>query len=438
MKIFFLNKYLISILPFFIVIPVLLNFNPISTKNLFSKDISIDNTTAVISESTKITDNKINILEKINEKDDELIKVPIAVGPKEITFYENRISLLNNGKLSVVKKKFTDKERILGLKLLNVKTGEVRVIKVKTQITNDGVKIIAPDGYNIEIIERPNGIKWNFWNTFYKVNTPENFVVIKNNYPIEEIITIKKVVKGEAVKETKKTVKGFLYVPYSDFLEQEEYKNILIKIGKEYDKYVVEKAFKLLREREVFSRSFPGKLVSDVEALSSRFFERLPLLEQGDLTEFAFEPQKTVNRVLIILGSNRENAWTRTCNRVDACGWIQFTPGTYNQIKNYYPKAKLISDFKKGAADHINSMMAAILLYDYNLADLVRNYGESITQDSRLEEYLAAAYNGSPKHVWNSLNATLGKSYSDWTKHLKTETHGFIFKLRYLINNDLP
>lgn len=371
------------------------------------------------------------------EKELELQAVPLSIEDERKSYYETRIFFSPDGTHSVNQRRFSEKEMTLGFKLMNTETGETEVISIQTDIAEEGVSIVAPDGYAIETVERVNGIKWNLWNTEYKVIEPENTVVLKNCFPREETVTVSKVVNGQVVKETKEVVVCFPYVPYSDYLHQVD----LIETGAGYARHVVDKAFSLLRERGVMSKAFPDKLVADVEALSPRFFERLPLLEQMDLTEFTIDPQKAAERVLVILGANRENAWKYTCNRVDACGWIQFTPRTYRNIRTGYPAARLTTDFEEGAGDHVNSMMEGILLHDDNLAGFVRRYGECIANDPRIEEPLDAAYNGSPRHVWNSLDATLGNNCRippDWGIHLVTETRGFMYKLRYLVENDLP
>lgn len=373
-------------------------------------------------------------VEKLAEKDDELLKVPVSIGPREITYYENRVSIAADGSQTVSEKKSSDRERVIGLKLLNLDTGEVTVIKVETDITRDGVKIVAPAGYDIQIVERANGIRWNLWNTAYRVVSPANTIVIKNNFPREETVTTSRVVNGKTVRSTRKVTKGFLYAPYSEYIHQDE----LIRAGRDYIKGVVAQAFNNLRARGIKSRAFPDQLIADVAALSPRFFERLPLLEQGDLTEFVLDPKMTAERVLVIVGANRENAFAPTCNSVSACGWVQFTPPTYRYMRQLYPSAGLMADFRTGAGDHVNSITAAILLHDSNLKPLIDKFGQKIVNDERLEEYLAASYNGSPSWVWQSLTATLGQTVSDWTKHLRQETLGFMFKLRYLVENELP
>jgi len=444
------------------------SFVPISLVFLFSlaasafifhktnEPISIDSTSALVQD---ILLPSPNILDKLAEKDDELANVPVSIGSKEIVYYENRYTISSykteiecdkrNGLWdrdnevckSVAQKRSTDKERVLGLKLLNTTTGEVEVITVQTKITISGVSIVALNGYQIEIVERPNGIRWNWWNTLYRVVTPANTVVIKNNYPREETEMVSRVVNGKVKKETKKIVKGFLYVPHSEFFEREENKSVLVEAGASYLQGVVAKAFETLKER--------GVSIEHVKALSPRFFERLPLLEQGDFTEFQLEPQKTAERVLIILGANRESAWRYTCNRSDACGWVQFTPGTYRNIRTGHRTAMLTEDFRAGAGDHLNSMMAAILLHKVNLEPLVKKFGLKILNDPELEKYLAASYNGAPKWVLNSLSATISKSFVGWVTvlsptrkdsrgGLRKETRDFMTKLDYLMKNDLP
>lgn len=411
-----------------------------------------------------------NILDKLTEKDDELAKIPLSIGKKEIAYYENRYTVIPNktraecekvGNLweefsqgpeaskivekigvckAISRKRSTDKERTLGLKLLNTETGEVSIISVRTKITVDGVSIVAPAGYQIEIVERPNGIRWNWWNTLYRVTSPVNTVVIKNNYPRETTEVVSRVVKGKVRKETKKVVKGFLYVPHSEFFEQEENRKILVEAGRGYLKGVVAQAFDTLQERGIDI---------DAEVLSPGFFERLPLLEQGDFTEFQLDPRKTVERVLTILGANKENAWKHTCNRSDACGWVQFTPRTYKNVRTGNPAAKLMVDFREGAGNHLNSMMSAMLLHKINLVPFVKKFGDKILVDPEREKYLAASYNGAPKWVSNSLNATISKAFAGWITALsptrkdskgglRKETRDFMTKLDYLIKNDLP
>lgn len=399
-----------------------------------------------------------NILDKLAEKDDELANAPLSIGKKEVVYYENRYTILSgkteaecvgknnlwdeeNGVCKVIsRKRSTDRERTIGLKLLNTETGKITVVAVNTKITPDGVNIITSNNYQIETVEQFNGIKWNSWNTEYRVIYPENSVVIENYYPREVTEMVSRIVKGKVKKEPKKVVRGFPYIPYSKFFEQPENKEIFVAPGGEYLKTVVAKAFDTLEERGIYI---------DREVLSPRFFERLPLLEQGDFTEFQRNPQRTVNRVLTILGANKENAWRHTCNSADACGWIQFTTRTYKNIRTGHRAAMLTENFRDGAGDHLNSIMAAILLHKVNLEPLIKKFGPKMLNDPDLEKYLAASYNGAPKWVHNSLTATISKAFTGWVAvlsptrkdsrgGLRKETRDFMAKLDYLIEHDLP
>jgi hypothetical protein len=128
---------------------------------------------------------------------------------------------------------------------------------------------------------------------------------------------------------------------------------------------------------------------------------------------------------------------------------VQFTPRTYSDIRKFYPAAGIENDFRAGAGNHVNSIMAAILLHDNNLAPLVKKFGDRILDDPDLEKYLASSYNGAPKWVYNSLNATISKGFTDWVTvlsptrkdskgGLRKETRDFMTKLDYLIENNLP
>ena len=372
------------------------------------------------------------IFDKISEGKKLLEHIALFVGLKDIPYTEKRVSN-SNGKISITDRTIKDPERQIALVLLNTQTGELS----KIIVTKRGGELIVPEGYEIEVIERASGIRWNYWATQYKVSRPENTIVILNKWPEPKNVTVKKVVtnsKGKkvTVNQTNRQIEYITYSAYNDDLRRPE----LVAKGGEYIKATVESAYQKLKERNVQSRALPGKNISEVSQLKTTFFEKIPLMEQTDLGEFLLDAEHMTDRVKVVLATNEIEAFAKTCNRVSACGWIQFTPGTYSAIRKSYSKARLEPDFVKGAADHTNSMMAAILLYDYNLSNLIKNHGIKIADDPRLEEYLAAAYNGSPKWVDKSLKAVIAGA-GDWIGHLKNETKGFIAKLRLIRDNNL-
>ena len=261
-------------------------------------------------------------------------------------------------------------------------------------------------------------------------------VVIGNRYPNVRTATTTERVRNKQgkmvnVSKTTKSIEYIYYAPYSEDLHNAE----LVEHGKTYLKQVVADARKTLQQRGVMSRAVPTQLISDVSALRPEFFARLPLLEQSDLGEFMLEPAKTAERVLVILGSNKEDAYGKTCNGAGACGLTQFIASSYAAMRKAYPKAQLNSDAKAGRADHVNIMMASILHHDNVLRSLIDTFGDKILADPRLEEYLAAGYNGNVLHVKRSLKDSRATSDIDWTHHLKKETLGFMIKLRFIRDN---
>lgn len=370
------------------------------------------------------------------DKDDALLQnTPLHIGSKSISYTENRMQR-NGDKITISKKKFSEPEKEIALKLLHFDTGEIEIVK----IVKRGIQLISPANYIIDVAERPSGIRWNKWNTQFKVVQPANTLVIKNKYPEVDYKTVSRRVKNKAgqwqtIREKQWFIeKEIIYAPYSDEVHLPEF----VEKGRQYPKKIVAEARKILAEKKVSSKALPGKLVTEVGVLQDKYFERLPFMEQSDFGEFLLDPRKTVERVGVILALNKAMAFVYTCSKADACGWVQFTPPTYKSIRKFYPEARLNPDFEKGAAGHLNSMIAAILLYDYNLRGLIDRHGEKILHDPRLGEYLAAGYNGRPTTASRSLKAAISKHLTDWTSKLKDETKGFIAKYRYLEKNDLP
>lgn len=394
-------------------------------------------------ENTPLPQSKLwSLVEKMDEKDDLLKTLPLNIATKSLGFYENRFA--QNGTVS--RKRLTEQNKDIGMKIMNTDTGEIQVIKVYVRVEKSGVRLIGPPGYQIDIVERASGIRWNRWNTLYKIANPQGWLVLKNKYPdvtekTQKIIIKDKTGKKRTISKKLFTVEEFIYSPYSGELHTPE----LIAAGRQYLKSAVKDSLIDLKEKQVYSRVLPGVLVADISALTPSFFEHLPLLEHTDMTEFTGDSQKSVERVLVLIGANKDVAFKKTGSKAGALGWVQYTPKTYDTIRKTYPETNLTADFEAGAADHLNSMKAAILLYDYNLSDLMRKHGNSILGDSRLEEYLAAAYNGKPSRASLSLKASIANNASDWIYALSAqrgglanETKSYMTKIRYLQEKGLP
>ncbi|MEK7514908.1 MAG: hypothetical protein AAB608_00805 [Patescibacteria group bacterium] len=341
---------------------------------------------------------------------------PISVGELPLTYAEQRI-VNNGGGPAVVNREFTDVERQLALAVLDKKSGEISIVPVIKR----GADVVASDGYRISIAPRANGIAWNYWATQFVIEEPKHRVVIMTKFPLSDTVRV-----GRA---TETRIEPILYTAYTEELNDRAF----IEAGARYVADVVAQARDELRAQGVLSRAVSGKLVVDV--LPADIFQRIPFLEQGDLLEVLVDAEYVARRVLGTLGYNGSRAFAHTESSAGARGWLQFTdnairtqPGTYSQLRKLYPKALLESDFEKGASDHVNSMKAAMLLHDENLAYFMRGLEEEIISDTRLEEYLAAAYNGPPARALTAIREA--KKGEDWIAELAPETQGFITKLR--------
>src|SRR3990167_1171150 len=383
-----------------------------------------------------------SFLDKIEEAKKLVLdaNLVLKVGQKDIVYYESRITQNANGTVSVTKKRMADPEREIALVLVDLKSGDLKLIAV----TEKGNELIMPAGYEIENITRPNGITNNSWNTQRRVVEPKNHAVILNVWPYwvtERVPRIVKDVRGRSrtVYDNKKVVENRIYIPFSSELVAQE----LVDSGKNRRKYTVQKARELLAERQVMSKTYPGKLIVDIELLKPEVFERLPLIEQADYAEFLLDSEASLKRVDVIIGANGAFAYAYTCSGASACGLLQFTRGTYNDMKKKYPKALLISDFAIGYKDQVNLMMAAMLLHDNNLAAMISKFGETkISQTIKkygegiIEERLAANYNGGTVRPHKALSASILKNLTDWLINpMRTETKQYINKLRYIREN---
>jgi hypothetical protein len=103
-------------------------------------------------------------------------------------------------------------------------------------------------------------------------------------------------------------------------------------------------------------------------------------------------------------GLKREEAYRYSVSKASALGPMQFTNrrgnGTYALVVRHYPGARLDPDFERGATDILNSMKAAICLFDLELAEM-RSDIRLAYRDNRtvLGIFPVAGYNGGPRNV---------------------------------------
>lgn len=346
--------------------------------------------------------------DRMDEARTLLEPIAISVGKTKFGYTENRAG-------NVVE--FSEPEKKIVLAVMDDETCLLQT----TSILQRGEKLIAPAGFDIEVVTRSNGIRWNNWATEFRVTRPKHLVVIALKYPLVQ---------------PQKDVIPVYYTPYSQELHVPE----LVRFGEEYLEQLASRAYTELRKRHVPSNAVAGKMVPDVTAIRPEFLARLAPIEHMDMTEFMLDPAWTTERIHIVIGANRERVATYTCSIASACGLMQFTEGTYNLMREIYPEAGLVADFQSGARNQLNAMKAALLLHDYNTALLVKSFGKEILKDGRLEEFLAAAYNTGVGRVIAVLGVSQRDKVTDWAvasgsedgEVLLNETKGYIAKLRYL------
>jgi len=194
-----------------------------------------------------------------------------------------------------------------------------------------------------------------------------------------------------------------VYTPYSAEIKTEE----VIKRGIEVQNGFIEKAYSRLRESGVLSRAFPGKRVVDV--IPKDVLRVLLLNEHIDPSEFtsAGMTQPLAERVLTVIGTNRDRAYAFSVSPAAARGLVQMIPSTYGMLLNRYTSAGLRANFPTAMGDPVNAVMAQVLLCDSDW-ESIRSRNDMPAD--RVGPYLAAAYNGGVGRVLT----VLSHDQTDW------------------------
>ncbi len=178
-----------------------------------------------------------------------------------------------------------------------------------------------------------------------------------------------------------------VYVPYSPEIKTPEVIERGIKIQDEF----IDKAYKRLKERKIYSHAFPGQPL--VEIIPKDVLTVLLMNEHIDPGEFksAGHTRVLVEQVLTTIGTNEEKAYAYSISPAGARGLVQMIASTYAMLLRKYPSAGLMGNFALGMADPINAVMAQVLLCDADWQS-IRTVND--IPKERIGPYLAAAYNG--------------------------------------------
>ena len=257
--------------------------------------------------------------------------------------------------------------------------GEIRIARAIKR--DPGFEVLTP-GFILSM-RRENGI-----NSDIACVDPPGGKVVAVKYPVSN--EGNRFGPGELVIEA-------VYTPYSAEIKTEA----VIKRGLDVQNGFIEKAYSHLRDRGVLSRAFPGRRVVDV--IPRDILRVLLLNEHIDPGEFkgAGLTKPLVERVLTVIATNRDKAYTYSISPAGARGLVQMIPSTYSLLLSRYTSAGLKSNFASAVGDPINAVMAQVLLCD---SDWESIRTRSDLPAERVGPYLAAAYNGGVGRVLSVLS----------------------------------
>ncbi len=189
----------------------------------------------------------------------------------------------------------------------------------------------------------------------------------------------------------RKTAIPINYTPYHPDFHDREMVNKGIALVRERIQFVQ----KALRDRKVYSRAFPKKLLGDVVPYELPL--TLAAIEQIDDMKFKDDNKRSMEAAYIEYAINGDRAFMWSRSGANALGALQFTRPTYEEIVVQYPEAKLIPDFEAGARDLTNVLMAAICLIDHENAKFPPILPIYERNPILGGFYAVAAYNGGPR-----------------------------------------
>ena len=328
------------------------------------------------------------------QKGDTLPMPPLsdAPFPAEITLLpvlQDAKKRLSHEKVSYFTPDGRPARRELKFALADFKTGKVRIVSGYEE--NHGLYLSDP-GVRFSVHW------WNGFNSSIDILEPENTAVVGLLYGLDP--KRRSVLKREAV----------IYTPFSRALLQPE----LIDAGRDYLSEKISQARRDLRH--VKSRAKFRVPLEEGPVFTDGDYFNLILAEHMDPESFRaitgdrseLDPVKErrlmrlINRILVIIGSNREDAYKFTGNYASARGLTQFTPIGMRVVWNKYTEADISTDFLEATADHLFAIKAEICLLDHYLSEVLRVHPP--LSGSGYEKYAAGAcYNGGPKNVFYGL-----------------------------------
>jgi hypothetical protein len=212
-----------------------------------------------------------------------------------------------------------------------------------------------------------------------------------------------KLLKKKQWRAVAATAKPIIYLPFTE----DTFDPLFVSGGKEFLLSTAGQAIEDLRRAQAPARAFPGALLADV--VPAEVIATLAVIEQTDDLAYVQKKADAFNDVLSQYGLKREEAYRYSVSRAAALGPMQFTNrrgnGTYSLVVRKCPAAKIDPNFERGATDLLNSMKAAICLFDIELAQMKPEIRGAYRDNPQvLGIFPVAAYNGGPRNVTKLYN----------------------------------
>ena len=146
-----------------------------------------------------------------------------------------------------------------------------------------------------------------------------------------------------------------VYTPYARSLHTPE----AIARGKEYLDHQIETVYATLRQKQVGSIAYPGKLVTDV--VRPEVAKTILLIEHTGQDGLKTNPQDTLEAFFVELGLNEKLTYAYEESPVGASGAPQFMPATYKLLAR---QAERIRSGLYARMRILNSMTAQVIYLD--------------------------------------------------------------------------
>ena len=321
---------------------------------------------------------------------------PVSFGMKEAiararAMLSERVAAKKSAQKKPVQVASTDAWVDIQLAVWDQNTDEIAIVPAR----KNGMKLDlskAPADLKIAV-RRANGVNSNF------VVDDGRKTVVAVQYPIfhEKWLTRKKRVYE---------LEDVVYTPYSKELHTPE----MTAWGRETIDGMIALAYEDLRQMGVRSRAFRDRLLVDV--IDPELVKAIAVIEHLSDTSLAGENADLAEESFyVIMAGNQGDAYAYSRSTAGAKGLVQFIPSTY-KLMAARKDLQLDPNFETAMANPRNAIRAQIAYLDAELAGMPLAVKDlAAVNPTRVNEYLAAAYNGGGTRVRRAIKA-LGDDWS--------------------------